>query len=221
MIKNVIFDLDGTLLDTTEGILESVKFTVKELGFPELPHKEILNFIGPPIQISFKKYYECNEEKAQAAANLFRNYYKDVSLLKAKPYEGVYELCEYLKENQIKMAVATYKREDYALSLLKHFHFDKYCCSMHAADNNNFLKKEDIVQLCIKEMGGSTADSVMIGDTIHDAMGAVQAGIPFIAVTYGFGFNTEKDVERYPHIGIANKLFDIGRIVINSESCFE
>ena len=60
-----------------------------------------------------------------------------------------------------------------------------------------------------------------IGDTIHDAMGAVQAGIPFIAVTYGFGFNTEKDVERYPHIGIANKLFDIGRIVINSESCFE
>ena len=209
MIKNVIFDLDGTLLDTTEGILESVKFTVKELGFPELPHKEILNFIGPPIQISFKKYYKCNEEKAQAAANLFRDYYKDVALLKAKLYEGVYELCEHLKENQIKMAVATYKREDYALTLLKHFHFNNCCCSMHGADNNNVLKKEDIVKLCLKEMGGTSSDSVLVGDTIHDAMGAAKAGIPFIAVTYGFGFKTIKDVESYPHIAVANTPLEI------------
>lgn len=209
MIKKVIFDLDGTLLDTTEGILESVKFTANELGYPELSYKEILNFIGPPIQISFKKYYECNEEKAQAAANLFRKYYKGVALLKAKPYEGIYELCERLEENQIKMAVATYKREDYALTLLKHFHFDKYCCSIHGADNNNVLKKEDIVQLCIKEIGGSSSDSVLIGDTIHDAMGAAKAGIPFIAVTYGFGFKTIKDVDSYPHIGIANTPLEI------------
>lgn len=213
MIKHVIFDLDGTILDTTEGILESVKFTAKELGYPELSYKEILNFIGPPVQLSFRKYYDCSEEKAQAAANIFRNYYKDVSLLKAKPYEGIYELCEHLKENQIKMAVATYKREDYALVLLKHFHFDKYCCSMHGADNDNILKKEDIVRLCIKEMSASLNTSVLVGDTEHDAIGAAKAEIPFIAVTYGFGFKTEKDAENYPHVGIANKPSEIAEVI--------
>ena len=214
MIKHVIFDMDGTLLNTTEGILESVKFTAKELGYPELSYQKLLSFIGPPIQFSFMKYYGCSEEKAQTAANIFRNYYKDVSLLKAKPYEGIYELCERLKENQIKMAVATYKREDYALVLLKHFHFDKYCCSMHGADNDNILKKEDIIHLCIKELFASLNNSVLVGDTEHDATGAAKVGIPFIAVTYGFGFKTEKDVEDYPHVGIANKPLDILEISV-------
>lgn len=215
MIRNVIFDLDGTLLDTTEGVLESVKFTAKELGYPELPYEELRTFIGPPVQLSFIKHYGCDEKKAQRAADLFRSYYKGTSLFKAKPYDGIFALCEAFKSNNIRMAVATYKREDYALALLCHFGFDRYCDSMHGADNFNELKKEDIVELCRKELGALKGECVFVGDTMQDAAGASKAGITFLAVTYGFGFRTEKDVQEYPHIGIAGSPAEIADLVLN------
>ena len=190
MIKNVIFDLDGTLLDTREGIVESVRHAANALGYRELPYAELLTFVGPPIQQSFIDHYGCDAETAQRAADIFRDYYKTAALLKATPYEGIFDLCGELKKRGIRMAVATYKREDYALILLKHFRFDDYCDPMHGADGQNKLKKRDIVQLCMEEMGASPDDTVLIGDTEHDAKGAREAGIHFLAVTYGFGFRT-------------------------------
>lgn len=214
MIKNVIFDLDGTLLDTREGVIESVKYAARMLGYKELPYETMLSFVGPPIQNSFMNYYGCNQEAAQKAANIFRDYYKNTALLLAEPYEGIYDLCRILKENGIKMSVATYKREDYALTLLRHFDFHKYCAPMHGADNNNVLKKEDIVRMCQEEMGATRKDSVLIGDTDNDAKGAVKADTPFIAVTYGFGFKAEKDVAEYPHIGVANTPMEVANIIL-------
>lgn len=214
MIENVIFDLDGTLLDTREGVLESVKYAAKKLGFGELTHETLLKFVGPPIQRSLITYCGCDKETAQEGADIFRNYYKSFALLKAEPYEGIYELCEKLKKSGVKMAVATYKREDYALTLLRHFGFDRYCDSMHGADNNNILKKEDIVRMCQDELGASRENSVLVGDTEHDAAGAARAGTPFLAVTYGFGFKSKKDVVSYPYIGVAKTPLEIADIIL-------
>lgn len=214
MIKNVIFDLDGTLLDTREGILESVKYAAKVLGYEELPHETLLKFVGPPIQQSLMTFYGCDKETAQKGADIFRDYYKTEALLKAEPYDGIYELCEKLKSNGIKMSVATYKREDYALTLLRHFDFHKYCDPMHGADNNNVLKKEDIVRMCQEEMGANKNECVLIGDTNHDARGAEQAETPFIAVTYGFGYKSAEDVKGYPCIGVANTPLEIAELLL-------
>lgn len=218
MIKNVIFDLDGTLLDTREGVIESAKYAAKVMGYPELPYETMLSFVGPPIQSSFIKHYGCDLETAQKSAEIFRDYYRNKALLLAEPYDGIYDLCEYLKENEVKMSVATYKREDYALTLLRHFNFHKYCNPMHGADNNNLLKKEDIVRMCQKEMGATKEDSVLIGDTNNDAEGAVRAGISFIAVTYGFGFKTEIDVSEYPHIGVANTPMQVVAMILKGNN---
>ena len=204
MIKTVIFDLDGTLLDTSEGILLSVEHTVKELKYGELTHEQKLSFIGPPVQVSLKRLYGLSDEEAQRGAGVFREFYKDKALLKAKPYDGIYDLCEDLKKRGIGMAVATYKREDYALKLLKHFDFDKYCDPMHGADNNNVLKKEDIILMCVNEMNAGKEECVLIGDTDNDAKGAAKAGIPFIAAAWGFGFKKKEDLKDYPYIGIAD-----------------
>jgi len=214
MIKNVIFDLDGTLLDTKEGVIESAKYAARQMGYDELPYETMLSFVGPPIQNSFMKHYGCDQEMAQKAANIFRDYYKNTALLLAEPYEGIYDLCRVLKEHGVKMSVATYKREDYALTLLRHFDFHRYCDPMHGADNNNVLKKEDIVRMCQEEMGVTKEDSVLIGDTDNDAKGAVKANTPFIAVTYGFGFRNEDDVAEYPHIGVANTPMEIAEIIL-------
>lgn len=203
MIHNIIFDLDGTLLDTTDGVLESAAYAAEKLRLPALPYETLLKFVGPPIQNSFMKYYGCNYMQAQQAANIFRDYYKNEALFKARPYDGIFDLCSDLKSKGKKLSVATYKREDYAIMLLKHFGFNQYFDYMHGADNNNQLTKADIVDICINDCGGNRYSTVLIGDTVHDAMGAKYAGIMFIAVTYGFGFKAEDDVV-YSNIGICD-----------------
>ena len=208
-IESIIFDLDGTLLDTTEGVLESATYAARILGYAELSHETMLKFVGPPIQNSFMQFYGCSKEEAQKAAELFRQYYMTIALFKAVPYEGIYKLCETLKQRGKQMAVATYKREDYAVTLLKHFGFDRYCVSKHGADNNNILKKADIVEQCIAELGGCRDEFVLIGDTEHDALGAQNANINFIGVTYGFGFKTEDDARVYQNIGVVKTPLEI------------
>lgn len=203
-MDNIIFDLDGTLLDTTEGVLESAIFAAKKMGFEELDCETMLKFIGPPIQNSFIDHYQCNKESAQEAAEIFREYYKNHALYKAKPYDGIYETLEKLKKNRKKIAVATYKREDYAIDILKHFRMDQFFDVIHGADNANVLKKSDIVQMCIKELAGDKRETVLIGDTQNDAIGAEQANVSFIAVTYGFGFKQGNFNCESPYIGIVN-----------------
>lgn len=208
-MKAVLFDLDGTLLDTTEGVLESAIFAAKKLGYEELPYETMLSFVGPPIQSSFIKWYGCSQDKAQEAADVFRTYYKEHALYKAALYPGLMNLLKELQMKDIKMGVATYKREDYAISILKHFGIAPFCITMHGADNFNMLTKADIVNMCIEELGTGKSEVVLVGDTEHDALGAERSGIPFLGVTYGFGFKTKADVDHFSNIGCANSAKEI------------
>lgn len=204
--KIAVFDLDGTLLDTAEGVLSAVKRTIQENGREELTEEELLTFIGPPIQDSFSRAFGLSREEAQELAGVFRNYYKEQEyLFKATPYEGIFSLMNQLQEWGIKVAVATYKREDYAVSVLKHFGFDQYADIMYGSDIAGTLKKMDIIQKCMDDLGVKDySEVVMIGDSNHDAMGAEQIGMDFLGVTYGFGFHSPEEVQQYPNVGYAD-----------------
>lgn len=209
-----VFDLDGTILDTTEGVLSAVKYTIVKMGFPMLDDETLSAFIGPPIQDSFAKNYNLAGDILQEIATVFRERYKDVDLLKAVPYEGIYAVFQRLKERGITPAVATYKREDYALTLLEHYHFDKYTNIMHGGDHENRLKKQDIIRICMTEAGVSDYGRViMIGDTVHDAVGAEKLGIDFIGVTYGFGFKTPQDLTGISSVGCAASPVDLLKLI--------
>lgn len=209
MIKAVLFDLDGTLLDTSEGIKHSVRYTLSEMGYGALPEETILKFVGPPIQNSLMMYCGFSPEDAQKGANVFRDYYKTNALFEASLYGGIIELLVELKAKDVKIGVATYKREDYAIDLLRHFGIDKYCDVIHGADNENVLSKADIVEMCIKKIGGDREEVVLIGDTEHDAKGAFQANVSFVAVTWGFGYSINNINSSYPMFSIANTPKDI------------
>lgn len=190
--KLVIFDLDGTLMDTSSGILMAVKDTIKEHCMPELTEGQIKTFIGPPIQWSFEAQYSISKDEAQRMADTFRALYSTKHLLGAVPYPGIYDLLQALNDRGIKSAIATYKREDYALRLLKHYHFDDYTDIMYGGDNDGTLKKRDIIQKCIDAASVKNLDEVvMVGDTLHDSNGAKELGVDFIGVSYGFGFHGE------------------------------
>lgn len=200
----VIFDVDGTLLDTTDGVLAAVRYTIGEFGFTPLPEEKLLKFIGPPIQNSFADAYGLSGDILQEIATVFRNRYSQHDLFGAVPYDGIFPLMEALKDNGIMPAVATYKREDYALTLLKHFGFDRYSSIMHGGDHENKLKKADIIQMCISESGISDKKRiVMIGDTENDAVGAEKIGVDFLAVTYGFGFKTPESLNSVKYAGVS------------------
>jgi len=213
-MKAVLFDLDGTLLNTTEGILESVRYVIGKFGLKEKPYDILLRFVGPPIQNSFAKYFNFSAEESQKAADLFRSYYKENALFKAKPYPGVFDVLGKLKKNDIIIAVVTYKREDYARTILEHFGIMQFCSSIHGADNHNVLTKAEIVSNCIHELGVEKKNVLLVGDTEYDAIGAQQAGVSFLGVTYGFGFKSKENVDTYPNIGYADDICGVMKYIM-------
>lgn len=206
MYKAVIFDLDGTLLDTSLGIISSVKYAIKKNGYDELDNETMNSFIGPPIQKSFARVYGVSKEEADKVAADFRNHYSTVDLFKAELYNDIIKLLKLLKSKNIKIGVATYKREDYAKKLLDEFGITPYCDSIIGSDFEGKLTKSDIINLCIEELYEPKGNVVMVGDTVHDLDGAKNINVDFIAVTYGFGFKPNEEIECDK---ICNKPMDI------------
>lgn len=213
--KAAVFDLDGTLLDTSVGVLASVKYTIDYFGFAPLSDEQLRRFIGPPIQNSFANAYGLEGDILQEIAGVFRDRYKDIDLLKAVPYEGIFDVFSELNKNGIVPAIATYKREDYAITLLKHYGFDRYTDIMYGGDHENRLKKKDIIEKALIDAGAvDFSTAVMIGDSDNDAIGAEEIGCQFVGVTYGFGFHTTGDVNKYPNVGVADNTKELARLLI-------
>ena len=213
----VIFDVDGTLLDTSEGVLSSVKYTIERFGFDMPDDKQLRTFIGPPIQRSFADTFGLSGDIIQEMTAVFRDRYKGDDLIKAVPYEGIYECFDSLESNGIKTAIATYKRDDYAQRIMKHFHFDDHTKIIHGADDNNKLSKSDIIEICINESGIPKDKVLMVGDTDNDAIGAEGIGVDFLAVTFGFGFKPGEEIT-YPHVHVSDTAADIASFVLKGVS---
>lgn len=189
----VIFDLDGTLIDPVLGVVKSINYTLDALNLGSLDEKTKKSFIGPPIFISLKNTFNLSDEEAKKATEIFRAIYKEKFLYEAKIYNNIPALLQTLKQNNYKLAVATYKRQDYAELILKHFKLDTYFNFIKGADFEGKLSKKDIIRLCLENF--STNNAVMIGDTLHDEKGARDLSINFISVSWGYGFKKgEADV---------------------------
>jgi phosphoglycolate phosphatase len=188
----ILFDVDGTLIDTSEGIIKSVEYTVDNLNLRPLSEEEKKSFIGPKIFDSLKNVYpELSESEVKDAAKIFRDRYSTVDLLKAKPYDGVTELLKKLKKNNYLVGIATYKREDYALEIVKYFGIADYCDCIEGSDFDGKLTKQDIINKCIDKLNTDKSKILMVGDTDNDKIGAENAGVDFLAVTFGFGYKPD------------------------------
>ena len=202
-----IFDLDGTLLDTSPGIVESVCFAAEKLGWPELPTDRLLSFIGPPLKDSFLRCYGCGEAEAERLTAAYREHYREGALLNARPYDDIFTLCEKLREAGCRLAVATSKPQVFAEQILRHFGF--VFDVVHGTDLAGKLKKPELIRLCMEETGADAG--FMIGDTQYDARAAQEAGVPFIGVSYGFGDPDE--MMKYPCIGTADAPLQVLKII--------
>lgn len=192
MKKAIIFDLDGTLLDTSEGIKNSIRYVADYMNLPQLEDNNLATFIGPPIYESLKKWYGLDESNVKTATELFRNIYSTKFLFQATVYDGIPGVLNYLKAKGYLLGVATNKRYDYVNPLLDKFNLLSYFNEVQGTDFENILKKSDVIRNCIKNMGVEDNDyACMIGDTLQDYNGAMDMGVDFLGVCYGFGFSRE------------------------------
>ena len=207
-IKTVLWDVDGTLLNTREGLTAAYRYAIEQCHLPAKTDEELSSFIGPTPQTIFKTHFGLNEEDAQHAANIFRERYKSHDLFKAFLYPGVEDVLSGLDKAGIQQAIATNKRQDYATAICKHFGLADYCAPIIGADNGNKLTKADLIKKCLEELEISDPSSVvMIGDTEGDKQAAQAAGVQFLGVNYGFGF---RNVSHY-----ANSLEEILELLEN------
>ncbi|HHY13515.1 MAG TPA: HAD hydrolase-like protein [Thermoanaerobacterales bacterium] len=189
----LLFDLDGTLTDSKEGITKSVQYALSKFGIEENELKELEKFIGPPLDESFNKFYSLKDEKVDRAIKYYREYYSVKGIYENSLYLGVPELLTQLRKLDKNMYVATTKPTVFAKEVLKHFNLDSYFIKIVGSflDGSRTSKKELIEHVLSHIPKVAKSKIVMIGDRMHDILGANQVGIDSIAVSYGYGSEVE------------------------------
>ena len=121
MYKAVLFDLDGTLTESGEGITKSVQYALEKFGIKGINPDDLLCFVGPPLVKSFMKFYKFSREKSEEAVDLYRVRFGKTGIYENKLYPGIQEMLSALKQKGILLAVASSKPEEYVLKILDHF----------------------------------------------------------------------------------------------------
>ena len=191
--NTIFFDLDGTLTDSSPGILSSVKYALTEMG-REIPGEAVLNnFLGPPLVNSFMDFCGMTEAEANEAATLYRSVYKDRCVTENSLYDGISQTLDRLKKAGKILAVATTKPEVMAEKIVEFFHIKKFFTAVCGAspDGSNGNKAEVIKNAL--ELCGETdlSQALMIGDRFYDIEGAKTVGIDSVGVLYGYGSRPE------------------------------
>ena len=216
MYRLVIFDLDGTLLNTSTGIIASVKYALAA-NEKRIPSDDVLKgFIGPPLKRSFVNLPDVEEYEADKLVEDFRKKYRNHDIYLAELYDGILDIVEYLHNLGIKLAIATYKPQDMALRLISHFAIDKYFKVIAGADSEGNKTKADLISE-VRDKFSSYNDSeiLMIGDCYSDAEAAKLQNISFLGVSYGFEIRaTSRDVERTAAIGVARQAQEIKKYIV-------
>ena len=200
--STALFDLDGTLTDSAEGILNCTRYALEIMGQQIPPDNVLKGFLGPPLVISFQTICGMTEEQAKEATRLFRVRYTDIGLFENRPYDGVGEMLERLKAEGIRLATATSKPEDYAVRILKRFGLIEYFDFVGAATfDESRHDKIAVLGYTLDKLGIiDKNEAVMVGDRSNDIDGAHHYGLKCIAVRYGYGNDEEFRSHRADYI---------------------
>lgn len=210
----VLFDFDGTICDTGEGVMKSAKYALDSFGYesPE-DYRELTYFIGPPLLVTFQERYGADPSKADELVKKFRERYTNQGLLESELYGGIKELLADLKKENIKIGIASSKPQDYIEALLDHFgvkkYFDAICGVSFTADCES---KANIITRCVRELDVTGNEIIMVGDKKYDIEGAKANLIDSVGVLWGYGSRIEF-VEAGAKF-IAEKVHDIYSIAL-------
>ncbi len=183
----VLFDLDGTLTQSEEGIWNCARHTLKKMRYPEPDPETLKRFIGPPLSWSFRTMLGMTEEKTQEAIGIYRERYNRVGLFENRVYPGIRYALRCLKKAGFHLGVVTGKPEGPTGRILEHFGLASFFESVICATDSK-ADKEEMIR---KSLPGAYDEAWMVGDRKFDMEGGRQAGIHTLGVTYGYGSEEE------------------------------
>lgn len=211
--KYILFDFDGTLTDSSEGIYKSLIYAFEAYGHGT-PSEELLKkFIGPPLHYSFSEFCGFSHEHCLEMTEKYRERYKKVGYLENYVYDGIPETLEALKNKGFVLATASSKPVKFIHDICDQRDIKKYFAFVGGTAFDNISEsKAVVIDNAMKEIGASRDDTLMVGDRLFDIDGAHQVGIPCCAVLYGFG--SREEFEEHNADYIVEKPQDILGIVL-------
>ncbi len=208
MFQYCLFDLDGTLTDSQEGIIKSVQYALKAFGIEEPDLKKLTPFLGPPLKESFMKYYGFSGEDAVKAIALYRERFAPVGIFENSVYPGIQDMLGKLREKGARLAVASSKPECYVRQILAHFDIEKYFDVVVGSElDGSRSQKEEVVEEALMRLGVLTIPveerksvCAMIGDRKFDLQGAKAHFLTGVGVRYGYAPEGELEEEGADYI---------------------
>jgi len=208
--KAIFFDLDGTLTDSGEGIINCATLALEHFGLPVPSREEMGVFVGPPLDKTFVEF-GVPADKAQEAIDVFRSRYVVVGKFENTPYEGIHQLLASLKEKGHRLFVATSKPEVTTLEILEKFQLSQYFEIICGATLDGTRAHKADVIACVLDRIGKQEHMIMVGDTAFDVLGAAQHGIPTIGVAWGYG--KIEDMEKAGAVAIAHTMQQLQQLL--------
>lgn len=190
--KTILFDLDGTLTDSGEGIINCAIVALQHFGLPIPSREEMRVFVGPPLQETFLRF-GVPADKTDEAIRVYRSRYIPIGKFENTPYPGIRELLETLKAHGHSLYVATSKPEGMSVEILEHFDLARYFDGICGATMDTSRSTKEAVIAYLLEQNGRADNMVMVGDTKFDILGAKAHGIPAIGVAWGYGEITDME----------------------------
>lgn len=183
---SVLFDLDGTLTDSGEGIINCAAYALAALGLPVPPREAMRVFVGPPLKETFQSF-GVPAERTEEAVRIYRSRYIPIGKFENKPYDGIRETLEALLSQGHRLYVATSKPETTSLEIMDHFDLARYFTKICGATMDGTRGSKSQVIAHLLDSGVDRSSCVMVGDTVFDVLGAAAHGIPAIGVRWGYG----------------------------------
>lgn len=211
MSQVILFDLDGTLTDSGEGITKSVQYALEKLGITEENPDNLRCFVGPPLQESFMSYSGLDEEQTKQAVAFYRERFSKVGMFENSLYPMIPELLELLKINDKILGVASSKPEVYVKQILEYFGIAQYFDTIVGSElDGTRSRKAEVIEdaLARLHMQNARDKVLMVGDREQDVAGAKSCGLQCIGVAYGYG--SREELEKAGAVYIAETVEDLG-----------
>ncbi|MGN0688678.1 MAG: HAD family hydrolase [Oscillospiraceae bacterium] len=212
MFDTILFDLDGTLTNPYMGITNAIMYALKQLGREIPPREELKSFIGPPLYDEFRRKFGMDDAEAREAVRQYRVYYPDKGLYENELIDGAEELLSQLKRQGKRICLATSKPKPFAQEILRYFGIAEYFDYVGGAALDGTLgTKTEVLFSVLQATGAAAENCVLVGDRMHDIIGAHEAGMKCIAVLVGFG--SREELAEYGADYIAQTLGDVLALV--------